>query len=169
MEVHKSFFQIGLFDPLFDDVWPWHFHYENGVYLSKKYRKCGWNSSAEFESPKDAREFYHNWKHREKFKMELIEVKRWVTVPDPVFPPDHPRSIIEKIRQTEKCHHARTAIMWFMGMEIKDYMTKPTLLKHKAVLLKYGVDIETECLDRLEPLVSSEDVWQLSKPDLDLI
>jgi len=55
------------------DGWPWHFHYEDGRYLSEKRRVCNVYRAATFNSPLEAREFYTTWKHHLKYRMELIE------------------------------------------------------------------------------------------------
>ncbi len=169
MKVNKSFFQIGIFDPMEDVSWPWHFEYERGVYLSLNYRKCGWNKSVEFETPDEARDFYHRWKHSGRYKMELIEVKRWVEQPDPDFPPEHPRSIIKLIASKEKSIYLRTAASWFAGEDISAYMTRKTLLRHKRVLLNYGIDIEEKCTNKLTPITSIENDWQLTQPKLKIL
>lgn len=70
---HKQVYKIGVFDPSVDMSWPWHFHYENGVYLSEKKRLCKEGKAARFDSPTEAREFFHAWSGNKKYKMELIE------------------------------------------------------------------------------------------------
>ena len=69
--------QIGVFDPLQNDNWPWHYHYEDGRYLSGKKRVCGLSKAAEFSSKEEARMFFHQWKGNQKYKMELIETESW--------------------------------------------------------------------------------------------
>ncbi len=73
-------FLIGVFDPLINESWPWHCHYEHGIYLSEKYRQCKRWKAAEFETAKEAREFFHNWKGKKHLKMELIEVQQTKTI-----------------------------------------------------------------------------------------
>jgi hypothetical protein len=122
MKILKSFFLIGIYDPNIDAAWPWHFNYENGRYLSANKRVCSRNSSAEFESPEDARLFYHSWKHSDKYKMEVIETKYWTEVPDPVYPPDHPRSIISLVIANEKSTARILAVSWFYRLDTFEKM-----------------------------------------------
>jgi hypothetical protein len=68
-------FLIGVFDPDIEDSWPWHFDYQNGVYLSLNYRQCKRHKAAEFDSAAGAREFFHAWGGKKNLKMELIEVQ----------------------------------------------------------------------------------------------
>tara|TARA_Y100001937_G_C7136776_1_gene340456 strand:+ start:3645 stop:4049 length:405 start_codon:yes stop_codon:yes gene_type:complete len=75
-DVMVSSFLIGVYDPTLDDKWPWHCHYEDGQYLSDKKRLCGFGRAAEFSSAEDARQFFHTWKNKQHFKMELIERQR---------------------------------------------------------------------------------------------
>ena len=137
MEVQKSFFQIGVYDPDLYDHWPWHCHYEDGRYLSAKKRICSWNKPAEFESQQAARDFYHSWKQKNKYKMELIEIKKWVEIPDPVFPEDHPRSILKKIADNEKYRVHSVALLWMSGVNVITHWSRPTQLKYRKILLNY--------------------------------
>lgn len=75
-----SVFLIGVFDPNIDENWPWHCHYENGIFLSENFRQCKRWKAAEFATANEAREFFHNWKGKRHFKMELIEVQRTKTI-----------------------------------------------------------------------------------------
>ena len=75
-EITVSSFLIGVYDPTTDDKWPWHCHYDDGQYLSSKKRLCGFGRAAEFSSAEDARQFFHTWKNKQHFKMELIERQR---------------------------------------------------------------------------------------------
>ena len=79
-QIRKSIFLIGVFDPTVDDNWPWHFHYEHGMYLSVKHRQCKIRKAAEFTSAAEARNFFHNWQGKRHLKMELIEIQRTLTV-----------------------------------------------------------------------------------------
>lgn len=79
MQIQKSFFNIGIYDPLKDEAWPWHCKYD-GAYLSPKKRICSMTRAAEFDSAEKARHFYHEWKHRSKYKMKLIVYKKWVEI-----------------------------------------------------------------------------------------
>jgi hypothetical protein len=141
MNVFKSFFQIGIYDPLRFDKWPWHYEYEYGMYLSAKKRVCGWNKPAEFDTEKEAREFFHSWKQKAKYKMEIIEVKRSADIPDPVFPEDHPRTIMEQIVKNEKSSFRTAASLWFSGFNAIERYSRPTQLKYRKQLLKYGIDL----------------------------
>lgn len=86
-EVLKTFFHIGIYKPEWSsDGWPWHFYYEDGVYLSAKKRACGINKVGEFDTKQEAREFFHDWSGNKAYRMELIEVRRFVTVIDPESP-----------------------------------------------------------------------------------
>lgn len=66
---------IGVFDPEVDESWPWHCHYEHGIYLSAKSRLCKISKAAEFNSADEARMFFHKWKGKGRNKMEVIEVQ----------------------------------------------------------------------------------------------
>lgn len=159
MQVYKSFFQIGIYDPVHDDSWPWHCHYEDGQYLSAKKRICSWNKPAEFETAEAARLFYHSWKHKEQYKMELIEVKRWTEIPDPEYSEDHPREIFNRILRNEtSSRYKSTASLWFSGYDPLLGMSRPTRIKHRNVLLKYGIDI-------IEPPSQIMlDLWSQTRP-----
>lgn len=156
MQIYKSFFQIGIYDPKKYDSWPWHFYYEKGKYLSAKKRVCGWSKPAEFGTQEEARNFFHTWKHKAKYKMEIIEVKKWVKAPDPVYPDGHPRTIMEKIVKNEKFRFRAAASLWFSSINaIKDF-SRPTQLKYREQLLKYGIDIF------LEPSGEIQKKWEES-------
>lgn len=166
----RSFYNLGIYKTEWADSWPWHFHYENGVYLSRKYRPCGWAKAAEFECPQEAREFFHSWKNTQGYQLELIEFKRRVEIPDPVFPEDHPRTILDKINKNEQSCIRITAMSWFSGDDISDLWTKRTLNKHRAALLNYGIDIFETPTSLLEPLPSmDDDEWHLAKNKLNII
>lgn len=176
MQVYKSFFQIGIYNPVYDDSWPWHYHYEDGQYLSAKKRICSWNKPAEFETAEEARLFYHSWKHKERYKMELLEVKRWTEIPDPEYPEDHPRTIFDRILHNEtSSRYKSTAALWFSGYDLQLVMSRPTRIKHRKVLLKYGIDIIEEpsqimldLWDKTKPVVYSD--WEFqSKPPLTIV
>lgn len=79
-QVHKSFFTIGVYDPNQNDSWPWHFHYSEGIYLSQKWRLCKIQKAIEFDDVESAREHFHQWSGSSKYKMEIIEHKKWVSV-----------------------------------------------------------------------------------------
>jgi len=79
--VHKSFFQVGVYDPSLSDNWPWHVHYHEGLYLSKKQRVCKMGKAAVFTDINKARNHFHTWKGNNKYKMEVIEFKKVVAVP----------------------------------------------------------------------------------------
>lgn len=142
MKIYKSFYQIGIFDATLYPTWPWHSEYEHGMYLSAKKRVCSWKSPAEFETPKDARIFFRHWKQSTKYQMELIEVKRLVDIPAPVYPPDHPASIMKRIRESESRSKPRMiAALWFSGNDALNGMSVQTKKKYRAILLAYGIDI----------------------------
>jgi hypothetical protein len=50
---------------------------------------------------KKRRIFYFKWNHCKNHKFELIPVQFWVTEPDPVYPPEHPKSILKSITENE--------------------------------------------------------------------
>lgn len=79
--VHKSFFNVGIYDPSQADSWPWHFHYEDGLYLSEKQHVCKMSKAAVFNSISEARKHFHTWSGNKKYKMEIIEFKQLVAVP----------------------------------------------------------------------------------------
>lgn len=166
MQVYKSFYQIGIFDPSEYESWPWHFHYENGRYLSSKHRECGANLAAEFDSQEKARAFFGEWIHKERYKFELIEVKKWIEQPDPIYPDEHPNSILKEIESNERNTYARTARLWWSGQDLINLYTKATLKTHRKVLLKYKIDIFDKPVNQLEKEVLIDNTWHLSKPDL---
>jgi hypothetical protein len=141
MQVLKLHYMIGVYDPKHDNSWPWHCQYEYGQYLSLKHRICGQARAAEFSTEKEARDFYYRWKHARKFKFELISVQFWVTEPDPVYPPEHPKSILKSITENEPHPVKMTASFWFYGQDISTLYSAKTLKKHRDVLFKYGIDI----------------------------
>jgi len=141
MQVLKLIYLIGVYDPNFDDTWPWHCQYEYGRYLSEKHRICGRARAAEFPTEKEARDFYSQWKNYQNYKFELIPVQFWVTEPDPVYPPDHPKSILKSITENESPQVKLTASLWFYAQDISTLYSEKTLKKHREALLKYGVDI----------------------------
>lgn len=75
-EITVSTYLIGVYDPGQNERWPWHCHYDDGQYLSNKYRLCGFERAAVFTSADSARLFFHNWKNKGNLKMELIERQR---------------------------------------------------------------------------------------------
>lgn len=79
-QVKVPVFLIGVFDPDFDENWPWHSHYEDGIYLSENYRRCKRWKAAEFSTADEARAFFHGWKGKRHLKMELIEVQQTKTI-----------------------------------------------------------------------------------------
>lgn len=78
--VTRTQFQIGVFDPKLDGCWPWHSHYEHGIYLSSNQRLCKWKKAARFDSPETAREFFHEWSGKGDLKIEIIpiETTQWL-------------------------------------------------------------------------------------------
>ncbi len=81
-QVKVKKYLIGVFDPDVDFSWPWpwHCHYEDGIYLRGKHRLCKRGKAVLCESAEAAREFFHQWKGKKSYKMELIEVEtiKWV-------------------------------------------------------------------------------------------
>ncbi len=72
-----STYYIGVFDPDRDQSWPWHFYNENGTYLSGKMRLCKLPQAKKFSNADDARQFFHDWKNKKHYKMELVEFQHW--------------------------------------------------------------------------------------------
>lgn len=142
MQVLKLIYLIGVYDPNFDDSWPWHYQYEYGRYLSIKHRICGRERAAEFPSEEEARAFYYQWKHYQKYKFELIPVQFRATEPDPTYPPEHPKSILKSITENEPHSIKLTASLWFYGQDTSTLYSAKTLKKHREALLKYGIDID---------------------------
>jgi hypothetical protein len=143
MQILKTFYLIGVYDPNLNGSWPWHFYYENGQYLSEKHRICGWYRAAKFETEKEAREFYFKWKRYNEFKFELIPEQSWVEVPNPVYPPDHPKAILKSIAENEPHSVKLTGSLWLYGEDISTIYSSKTLKKHREALLKYGIDIDS--------------------------
>lgn len=77
--IQKSFFNIGIYEQADDENWPWHNDYYNGLYLSDKKRPCKQQKAAEFDTPEQARQFFDSWRGKSKYKMEVIEFKKWIT------------------------------------------------------------------------------------------
>lgn len=150
MQVQKTYYLIGIFDPKIDDCWPWHFQYEYGQYLSEKHRICKWERAAKFRTKEEAREFYSLWKHWKDYKFELIDESIWEEEPDPIYPPDHPRSILDLIRNNESYSVKNLAALWFYGEDVKKLYSESTLKKHRIALLKYGIDIFSKVTDNMK-------------------
>jgi len=142
MQVLKLIYLIGVYDPNSDDCWPLHCHYEYGRYLSVKHRICGRERAAEFTTEEETRAFYFEWRHSRKYKFELIPVQFWVTEPGPVYPPEHPKSILKSITENEPHSIKLTASMWFYDQDISTLYSVKTIKKHREALLKYGIDID---------------------------
>lgn len=172
MQVQKSYFYIGIYNPIIDEVWPY-FNSWDGTYLSEKNRVCSIKKAIEFESPKKAREFFHSWKHKAKWRMELVEFKKWVDAPDPVYAKGDPRSIIKNIHNGEKSStYATTAIEWFSKIDIKSRMTPQTFQRHRTILLKYNIDIENKpsiTLNDLQPAYTVRTEFETTTPQLKII
>lgn len=149
---------IGIYDPLIYNFWPWHYHYEDGKYLSAKQRICSETSAAVFSTAHEARVFYHTWKHRDRYKMEVIEVKTWVEEPDPEYPLGHPKEIFNRLaRDNVRSCYRLTLLAWLGGYDSLNHMSQSTRLRHRTILLKYGVDI----FER--PSQSMLDLWNETK------
>ncbi|QSB03799.1 hypothetical protein JWZ98_22700 (plasmid) [Methylomonas sp. EFPC1] len=169
MQVLKTFYVIGVYNPQQYDAWPWHCHYEDGQYLSGKYRVCGCNRQVRFESEAAAREFYFAWKRYKEFKFELIPQRLWVDVPDPVYPVDHPKSILKAITVNE-FHGARlTGSLWLYGQDISTLYSEKTIRKHREILLKYGIDINEPLPDHLRITPEPAIIELEDKPKLTVI
>lgn len=169
MDVLKLSYLIGVYDPTKDDAWSWHFQYEYGQYLSAKHRVCGRARAAEFATEKEARAFYFLWKHARTFKFELIPVQYWVVGPDPVYPPEHPKSILKFISAHEPHSVKLTASFWFYDQDISTLYSVKTLKKHREVLLKYGIDIDQPRPDHLEIKPEPPVIQEPIKPGLTLV
>ena len=101
MRVRKRFYRIGVYDPEIFESWPYGDFCDDMVYLSAKKRLCKEGKAIEFECKTKAREFYAEWMHRNKYKMELKWVERNIDVPEPEYPENHPNSIMKRIRENE--------------------------------------------------------------------
>lgn len=167
--VRRSFFLVGVYDPLIYDSWPYFHAFDDGVFLSKNKRLCKFNSAIKFNSHLEAPEFYSEWKHADRYRLHHFEYKTYVDVPDHVFPDDHPNSIYKRICKNESSYVSGTAIFWLTGRT--DYLcSKPTLAKHRKILLPYGIDIYTtpERFWELPPSLD-DDTWYLAKPGLTVV
>lgn len=137
----KTFFIIGIFNPNIDSCWPWSCRPDDGVYLSENNRRCGVGKAICFDTPKEARLYFHDWIGNKAWKMELVKMDRLVEISSPIYPPDHPFAILKLIQKSEIPSVRETARVWFSG-EIKNhYITKVTLKRHRDRLLAYGIDI----------------------------
>lgn len=167
---YRSLFNIGLFDPNIDDCWPWEYHCDEGQYLSEKKRLCGWSKAAVFDSIDEARTFFTEWKGSQKWKMHIVEYKTYVTVPDPIYPSDHPETILKAINKSERHNVWLTAYLWFRGEVSEHYLSKQTLKKHRTKLLAYGIDIFTEPTTIYVPeKMKVDNVFHTAKPELSVI
>lgn len=163
----RSRFIAGVYDPNMYDSWPY-FHSDDGVYLSKNKRLCTFKTAIQFETPQAVREFYASWKHADRYRLYVYPFQVPIQVPMPVFPDDHPRSILSRICQAESSYVHNTAFLWFLGKDESIY-SKSTLARHRKILLNYGIDINLKPERLLEPLPSLDDnIWYLSKPSLTL-
>lgn len=166
MRALRSFYQISVYER--NSYNGPSFFPDGCLYLSAKQRICGMNRAASFENVELARKFFDEWKKRDSYVMHIRESKWWIEIPDPIFPDNHPRSILENIRKNEKRHIERTAFMWFLGE--KNYISDSTLKKHRNILLNYNIDIFEKPDQLLTPLESQDDnVWHLAPPKLKVI
>ncbi len=159
----KSFFMVGIYsaDSEYDEH-QWTYHFESCMYLSKKYRICSHKSAAEFENPQQAREFFHAWKFRDKYKLRLVEYKTHIKTEPPKSEPGSPREILERIRTFESSSVHSTAFMWFVGQDIHKMWSANTIKKHNKILSKYNLDILSPPLETLQPLDPGDDnEWHL--------
>ncbi|MBF4248850.1 hypothetical protein EA004_28415, partial [Vibrio anguillarum] len=137
------------------------------IYLSEKKRKCSWKKAATFESLEEARTFFHEWKNSPNLKMHIVEFKRYVEVPDPIFPEDHPYSVLKRIQGNERVNIWVTADLWFKGKIAEHYVSKQTLKRHRKILLGYGIDIEGQPKEVYHPpKVKRDDIWHTAAPEL---
>lgn len=166
---YVSRFTIGIFNPAACDRWPWHFHYDDGLYLSEKQRPCGMSKAAVFDTADAARQAFHAWKGNHKWKMEIIEYKERTYVSPPPPEPGTPLYILNEIQRYEHSFVHLTASWWFMG---KGHIYSPaTTKKHREKLLKYGIDINqppVTLLEFPEPQSFEELAWESSRPTLKL-
>jgi hypothetical protein len=164
----RSRFVVGVYDPNFYDSWPYFFSHE-GIFLSKNKRLCSWKSAIEFDQPQQARDFYSSWKHASSYRLKVVEFKTRIHVPDFVFADDHPRSILNRIRDSESSYVHSTALVWFLG-KTDFYWSKSTLSRHRKILLNYGIDINLKPHQLLEPLPNlDDDTWYLPMPSLTIV
>ena len=86
--------------------------------------------------------------------MEVIETKYWTEVSDPVYPPDHPRSIISLVIANEKSTSRILAVSWFYGLDTFEKMdySKATKEKYRKILLKYGIDLFSKPTEEMRKL-----------------
>lgn len=167
MQARRSVFRLGVYEAKWGEEWPWAFEAEKGQYLSAKYRVCSERSAAKFSDLNEARDFFHSWKRRSDFLLEVVESKEYAEIPDPVYPDDHPRSILGRINQHEMSSVRKTAFFWFLGDDISKLYSRATLKKHRKVLLSYGIDINKAPASTLETEVNlHDDEWHLVQPKL---
>ncbi len=167
MQARRSVFRLGVYKPEWGDEWPWAYESENGQYLSEKYRVCSEQSAAKFMDLNEAREFFHGWKRKGEFRLEIVECKEYVEVPDPVYPDDHPKAILDRINQHEMSSVRKTAFYWFLGEDINILWSRTTLNKHRQTLLRYDIDINQVPDYPLEQDDSPhDDQWHLEKPTM---
>jgi hypothetical protein len=163
----RSFFIVGVYDPVIYGSWPY-FHLDEGVYLSKNKRLCSFNSAIEFDNPDDARVFYASWRHADRYRLFIRDYQTHVEVPMPVFPDDHPRSILMRIQNSAPRYVFNTALKWFIG-DSNYFLAKSTLAKHRKILLAYGIDINCKPNAFLEPFPNLHEKPYSSKPTLSVI
>ncbi len=168
MRARRSFFKVGIYPKSWGNTeWPWLLDHNNALYLSAKYRPCGERKAAEFTTPIAAREFFHHWSKKRDYYLEVVEYKRFIDIPDPKLPPDHPRAILKTIRANEHGNVWHTASCWFDGDDVRTLWHRDTLKKHRTLLLPYGIDIFKVPEYYCEPPPSlDDDVWHLEKPTL---
>lgn len=168
--VRRSAFHAGVYDPQNFDSWPWAFDFENGCYLSANKRRCSMRSAAKFDTAAAAREFYHGWKHKDRYRLEVVEFKEYVDVPAPKYPEDHPRSILSRLSGAVGNSVYNTAFMWFLGEDPAKLWSPATIKKHTKLLLAHGIDITKPPQQLLQPHpVLHDDEWHLQCPNLSAI
>ncbi|BBI99331.1 hypothetical protein FGKAn22_10240 [Ferrigenium kumadai] len=158
MRILKSFFYVGVYDPLKFESWPYFF--DEGIYLSTNKRMCSFRKAISFETPNEAREFYHAWLHKENHRLEVVELKEWVDIADPDYPENHPRSIIKSIKDGEKSSRlVIAALLWISGADPAEHYSDRTKSKYRKKLLEYGIDIFNP------PSAEMVRLWTESKPE----
>jgi len=159
MKIKRSIFSVGIYDPNHFDEWPFFFSLE-GTFLSYKYRVCSHVKAAQFNTPEEARQFFHCWKNPRGYKLHLIESKEWVDTPDPIYAKEDPRSVLSDIIKNEHAYVSSTFTFWMNGDDLTRVWTKRTLRKHRHQILAYGFDIFKPC-PKLQYHDFNDDEWHL--------
>lgn len=127
-------------------------------------------SAAKFETSTAAREFYDSWRHKDRYRLELVECKEFVEIPEPDYPEDHPRSILNRLSGTVDRNAYNTAYLWILGEDPAELWSQTTIKKHAKILLAEGVDITKAPRQLLEPHAVAHDYeWHLQEPTLSVV